>query len=215
MKGKNLILIGVLALAVGLLLAIFRSSLANGVVVRLAGIIFVGAGVLNMTVFLGSRDKEGRSRAGAFGTAFGWIASAAAVVLGLAMLIFKGTFVGFIGFMFGVLMLFGAVFQIFLLIFGSRPTHISNWFFLVPAAIIGAAIYIFLRKPDTAGETTDLLITGITFAVFGIATVIEGSMVGQSNRMILRESRKAKTEEKTLPASTSTQSESKEADSKE
>lgn len=196
MKGKNLILIGVLVFAVGLLLTIFRHSLADGGIVRLAGIIFVGAGVLNMTVFLASRDKEGRSRMGALGTAFGWIASAAAVVLGLSMLIFKDAFVALIGFMFGVLLLFAAVFQIFLLLFGSRPTRISNWFFIVPAVIIGAAIYIFLRKPDTAGETTDLLVTGITFMIFGIATVIEGSVVGQSNRMLREGAVRGKIEEK-------------------
>ena len=75
-----------------------------------------------MTVFLGSRDKEGRARMGAFGTAFGWIASAAAVVLGLAMLIFSKAFAAMIGFMFAVLLLFAALFQLFLLLFGSRPT---------------------------------------------------------------------------------------------
>lgn len=196
MKGKNLILIGVLVFAVGLLLTIFRHSLADGGIVRLAGIIFVGAGVLNMTVFLASRDKYGQSRMGALGTAFGWIASAAAVVLGLSMLIFKDAFVALIGFMFGVLLLFAAVFQIFLLLFGSRPTRISNWFFIVPAVIIGAAIYIFLRKPDTAGETTDLLVTGITFMIFGVATVIEGSVVGQSNRMLREGAVRGKIEEK-------------------
>lgn len=196
MKGKNLILIGVLVLAVGLLLTIFRHSLANGGIVRLAGIIFVGAGVLNLTVFLASRDKDGRSRMGALGTAFGWISSAAAVVLGLSMLIFKDAFVALIGFMFGVLLLFAALFQIFLLLFGSRPTRISNWFFIVPAVIIGAAIYIFLRKPDTAGETTDLLVTGISLMVFGTATVIEGSMVGQSNRMLQNSTNQTVIEEK-------------------
>lgn len=196
MKGKNLILIGVLVFAVGLLLTIFRHSLANGGIVRLAGIIFVGAGVLNLTVFLASRDKDGRSRMGALGTAFGWISSAAAVVLGLSMLIFKDAFVALIGFMFGVLLLFAALFQIFLLLFGSRPTRISNWFFIVPAVIIGAAIYIFLRKPDTAGETTDLLVTGISLMVFGTATVIEGSMVGQSNRMLQNSTNQTVIEEK-------------------
>lgn len=196
MKGKNLILIGVLVFAVGLLLTIFRHSLANGGIVRLAGIIFVGAGVLNLTVFLASRDKNGRSRMGALGTAFGWISSAAAVVLGLSMLIFKDAFVALIGFMFGVLLLFAALFQIFLLLFGSRPTRISNWFFIVPAVIIGAAIYIFLRKPDTAGETTDLLVTGISLMVFGTATVIEGSMVGQSNIMLQNSTNQTVIEEK-------------------
>lgn len=186
MKGKNLILIGLIALAVGVLLTLFRTSLANGGVVVAAGILFVGAGVLNMAVFLGSRDKDGKSKMGVLGTTFGWIASAAAVVLGLSMLIFKSAFVALTGFMFGVLLLFAALFQLFLLIFGTRPTRISSWFYLVPAAIIGAAVYIFVHKPATAGQGTDILVTGITFMVFGLVTIIEGCAIGQTNRMLKR-----------------------------
>ena len=188
MKGKNLILIGLIGLLVGLALVLFRHPLASGGVVTVAGILFVGAGVLNMTVFLGSRDKKGKSRMGVMGTTFGWIASAAAVVLGLAMLFFNHVFTALVGFMFAVLLLFAAVFQIFLLIFGTRPVRISNWFFLVPLAIIGAAIYIFLRKPTVPGETTDVLVTGIAFMVFGLFTVIEGSAIGQANRMLRKQS---------------------------
>ena len=113
MKGRNLIITGAIALIVGVLMLIFRVQLANGGIVISAGILFVVAGVLNMTVFLGSRDSRGRSRIGAFGTAFGWIASAAAVVLGLAMLIFSKAFVALIGFVFAVMLLFAALFQIF------------------------------------------------------------------------------------------------------
>lgn len=203
MKGKNLTLIGVIVFIVGLLLVMFRTTLADGGIVRLAGIIFVGAGLLNMTLFLTSRDKDGRAKTGAVGTALGWIASAAAVVLGLSMLIFKGAFVALIGFMFGVLLLFAAVFQMCLLIFGSRPVRIPNWFFLVPAVIVGAAIYIFLRKPDTTGETTDLLITGISLMVFGVASVVEGSIIGQSNRKMLRASADGDRKEEKAIAETS------------
>ena len=78
---------GAIALVVGILMMIFHLQLADGGIIYAAGALFVGAGILNMTVFLGSRDKDGRTKMGAFGTAFGWIASAAAVVLGLAMLI--------------------------------------------------------------------------------------------------------------------------------
>ena len=186
MKGKNLILVGLIGFIVGLLLVLFRTSLASGGVVVAAGILFVAAGVMNMTVFLGARDKKGKARMGAWGTAFGWIASGAAVVLGLAMLLFKSDFVALIGFMFAVLILFAALFQLFLLIFGTRPVKISSWFFLLPLVLIGAAVYIFLRNPDAQGETVNILITGISFILFGIVTVIEGVAVGQTNRMLKR-----------------------------
>ncbi len=117
MKGRNLIFTGAIALVVGILMMIFHLQLADGGIVYAAGALFVGAGILNMTVFLGSRDKDGRTKMGAFGTAFGWIASAAAVVLGLAMLIFSKAFVALIGFMFAILLLFAAIFQLFLLFF--------------------------------------------------------------------------------------------------
>lgn len=186
MKGRNLIITGAIALIVGVLMYIFRVRLADGGIVFAAGALFVCDGVLNMSVFLGSRDSRGRSRMGAFGTAFGWIASAAAVVLGLALLIFSKAFVALIGFIFAVLLLFAALFQLFLLIFGSRPVVLSNWFFLVPTALIAAAVYIFLRKPDSAGEVADMTFIGISFAVFGICTMVEGALIGRSNRARLR-----------------------------
>lgn len=183
MKGRNLIFTGVIALIVGVLMLLFHTTLATGGIVIAAGAIFVGAGVLNMSVFLGSRDKEGKARMGVFGTAFGWVASAAAVVLGLAMLIFSHAFAAMIGFMFAVLLLFAALFQLFLLLFGSRPTRLSNWFFLTPMALIAAAIYVFMRKPDTSGEIADIIFVSCSFIVFGIVTIIEGSIIGNTNRL--------------------------------
>lgn len=191
MKGRNLILTGLVAALIGLALIIFRLELADGGVVTVAGIIFLVAGVLNTTVFLASRDKKGEARMGAVGTAIGWVASAAAVVLGLAMLIFSKAFVAIVGFMFAVLLLFAALFQLFLLIFGSRPTKLSALFYLLPAALVGAAIFIFLRKPDTAGEQTVMLVTGISLLVFGIFTIIEGTLVGHTNHTIRKAARTA------------------------
>lgn len=191
MKGRNLILTGLVAALIGLALIIFRLELADGGVVTVAGIIFLVAGVLNTTVFLASRDKKGEARMGAVGTAIGWVASAAAVVLGLAMLIFSKAFVAIVGFMFAVLLLFAALFQLFLLTFGSRPTKLSALFYLLPAALVGAAIFIFLRKPDTAGEQTVMLVTGISLLVFGIFTIIEGTLVGHTNHTIRKAARTA------------------------
>lgn len=183
MKGRNLFLLGLGAILLGVLLIIFRASLANGKVVLIAGTLFVVAGVMNMTVFLGSRDKNGKARMGAFGTVFGWLASAAATILGLAMLIFSTDFVAITGFMFAVLILFAALFQLFLIAFGARPTALSPWLYLVPAALVGAALYIiFLRQPTENSEHIVMLVTGISLLIFGLSTIIEGAAVGQINR---------------------------------
>ena len=182
MKGRNLLLTGIVNLIIGILLILFRTSLSNGRLVILIGALFLVAGVINMTVLLGSRDKNGQARSGVFGTTFGWIASTAAVVMGLAMIIFCNDFVAMMGFVFGVLILFAALFQLILLIFGSRPIALSPWFYLVPAALVGAAIYIILNTPENANHDTVMIITGISFIVFGAFTIIEGAAIGQVNR---------------------------------
>lgn len=182
MKGRNLLLTGIVNLIIGILLILFRTSLSNGRLVILIGAVFLVAGIINMTVLLGSRDKNGKARSGVFGTTFGWIASTAAVVMGLAMIIFCNDFVAMMGFVFGVLILFAALFQLFLLIFGSRPIVLSPWFYLVPAALVGAAIYIILNTPENANHDTVMIVTGISFIVFGAFTIIEGAAIGQVNR---------------------------------
>lgn len=182
MKGRNLLLTGLVNLLIGILLIIFRTSLSSGRLVILIGAVFLIAGVINMTVLLGSRDKNGKARSGALGTTFGWIASTAAVVMGLAMIIFCNDFVAMMGFVFGVLILFAALFQLFLLIFGSRPIALSPWFYLVPAALVGAAIYIILNTPENGNHDTVMIVTGISFIVFGAFTIIEGAAIGQANR---------------------------------
>ncbi len=56
----------------------------------------------------------------AAGTALGWVASAAAVVLGACDASVSTVFEAMVGYMFAILLLFGALFQFLLLIFGSR-----------------------------------------------------------------------------------------------
>lgn len=186
MKGRNLLLLGISAVVLGIILILFRTSLASGKVVIVGGVLFVAAGLINMSVFLGSRDKEGKARMGAFGTAFGWLASAAAVILGVAMLVFSNAFVAITGFMFGVLILFAALFQMCLLIFGARPTNLSPWFYLVPTALVAAAIYIFTHVPEVDGSHTVMTVTGASFVLFGFFTIIEGTAIGQVNRQTVK-----------------------------
>lgn len=185
MKGKNLILVALAALAAGVAMIIFRQDLASYRVVVGCGILFILAGVANMTVFLGSRDREGNARMGAAGTAIGWVASAAAVVLGVVMVLFRTVFVSMVGYMFAILLLFGALFQFFLLLFGSKPAKLSSWFFLIPMALCGAAVYIFMQQPGRA-DLAIMTVTGAGFAVFGLFTLAEAVAISASNRTARR-----------------------------
>ncbi len=183
MKGRNLILMATATLAVGILMIIFRNALASYSVVIGCGILFILAGVANVTVFLGSRDKNGHARIGAVGTAIGWLASAAAVVLGVVMVLFRTVFETMVGYMFAVLLLFGALFQFCLLLFGSKPVKLSSWFFLVPMALCGAAVYIFMQQPGRS-DYAIMLTTGISLAFFGLMTLVEAASISAGNRTL-------------------------------
>ena len=185
MKGRNLILMALVTLAIGILMIIFRNTLASNNVVIGCGILFILAGVANVTVFLGSRDKNGHARMGAVGTAIGWLASAAAVVLGVVMVLFRTIFETMVGYMFAVLLLFGALFQFCLLLFGSRPVRLSSWFFLVPMALCGAAVYIFMQQPGRS-DYAIMLTTGISLAFFGLMTLVEATLISSGNRSLRR-----------------------------
>ena len=58
MKGRNLILMALITLIAGALMLVYRNALASHGIVIGCGILFILAGVANMTVFLGERDKR-------------------------------------------------------------------------------------------------------------------------------------------------------------
>lgn len=185
MKGKNLILTALITLVAGVLMLIYRDSLASGSIIRWVGIMCIVAGVVNVTVFLCSRDKNGEARMGAFGTTFGWIVSGAAVVLGLAMAIFSSAFVVLFGFMLGFVLLFCALFQLVLLVYGSRPARLNGAFYIVPVLLIIGAIYVFSLKSGV-DERSIMMTTGIGLSLFGLATIVELIAMESGRKAIAR-----------------------------
>lgn len=172
-------------LVAGVAMIITSDTLASAHIVVGGGILFILAGIANMLFFLGARDRHGHVRTGAFGSAVGWVASAAAIVLGTAMLLFQQTFLPLVSFIFAVMVLFAAIYQTCLLLFGTRPMRLSPWFFIVPMLLLVAASYIFLKRGDI--NTTDqhiMLISGCAFTLFGIVSIVEGIIIAHGNRRI-------------------------------
>lgn len=181
MKGRHIIWTGIIALAVGILMIIYNRALEPSTLVMWCGILFILAGVLNLTLFLTGRDPSGKPKHNPASMMVGWVASAAAVVLGLCMVLFRATFVELVGYMFAFLLLFAALFQVFLLAFGARPTRLSGGWYVVPTVIVGIAVYFFLQRPVIENRYM-MLWTGIAFALFGAASVVEGAQIGANNR---------------------------------
>ena len=192
MKGHKLIFTALLAMAAGVALIVTHRTVSSGGVVIAGGVMFVLAGFINVIAFLSSRDENGKSHLGSFGLAFGWLTSGAAVVLGLSMLIFQSTFVGLVPFIFGVLVVFGALFQFFVLSVGIRPVTLPAWLYVFPLVLVGLSVYVFMQQSQT-DDRMIMLATGIAFTVFGAAMFIEGAMVGAANRRLRREAVAAET----------------------
>ena len=185
MKGRHIIWTGIIALAVGVLMIVFNTSLEPSNLVLWCGLLFILAGILNLTVFLSGRDTTGKPKHNPASMMVGWVASAAAVVLGLCMVIFRATFVELVGYMFAFLLLFTALFQVFLLAFGARPVRLSGVWYVVPTVIVGIAVYFFLQRP-VIEDRYMMMWTGIALALFGAASLVEGIQIGAANRSAMK-----------------------------
>ena len=201
MKGKNLFITALVMTLAGIILIITCSTLASVKIVIAGGILFIVAGLANMVFFLRARDKNGRSRFGAVGSAVGWVASAAAIVLGLGMLLFQQTFIPLVSFIFAILLAFTALFQFCLLLFGARPARLAPWLYIVPLLLFGAAVFIYLQRPgETATDRTIMLVTGIALAVFGVFSIIEGCMIAWQHRRLREAQQQAQEQTPQEPA---------------
>ena len=185
MKGRSLIFTALLVLAAGIVLIITHASIRSTGVVTTGGILFILAGVLNMLVFEGER-KRGREGRGVFAATFSWLTSAAAVILGVCMLIFQDTFIPLVPVMFGILVAFSALYQFYILAIGARPVLLPGWLYIIPIALVGGAVYIFLQRPDIH-DPKIMLATGISLVVFGAGSLIEGILLGNEHRKTLKE----------------------------
>jgi len=187
MKGRNLFLIGVPALAAGVALIFARNAVTTVGIAITCGVLFIIVGLLNIAAAFWGQNREPKAQRGVLSTAVSWVCSAAALILGPMMLIFQPEFAAMVPFMFGVLIVFGAIYQLFLMVYGCRPVQLPGWLYVAPVALTAAAIYLFVAGGENMTDDMALLITGISLAVFGLATAVEGYFVGGFNRARAKE----------------------------
>ncbi len=185
MKGRTLFITALIVTIAGIALILTHNTVRSSGVVVAGGVLFIISGLINVLGLMRTPTKGEDSRRSAVSTAFGWISSSAAFVLGLCMLIFQERFVELIAFMFAIIICLGALFQFFLLAFGTNPVRLPGWLFVVPFLLVGGAVYIFLLTPETEDHHI-MLVTGICLTFFGAATIIESVMVGTANRTIAK-----------------------------
>ena len=179
MKPKSTIIAGVLALVVGIILIVCNNLINDRGIVTTGGILFILAAVVNALFYLNNRDKDGKARRGNIALVFGWIGCAAALILGVAMLIFGEQFMTLIPWVFGLLLFFAALVQLYSLAIGVRPYILPGWFYAFPVAIlIGAALVLFYVE----AENVRLIVTGVSVVFFGIGSLCEGIALAQAHK---------------------------------
>lgn len=190
MKGRNLIFISILVLAVGVLLLIARRSIGSDSVVTVGGVLFILAGVFNVLVADYSRKRsqkgESTSSRGPVSATMAWISSVAAIILGVCMLLFKGTFTPLVPVMFGILVAFAAFYQLYLLAIGIRPVVLPAFYYIAPLLLAATAVWLFTLEGDP-NDARVVIITGVSLLIFGAAGVAEGVMLGSENRLMKKE----------------------------
>ena len=199
MKGRSLILAALLFLVAGAVLIItYKTTRTDGVVI-VGGIMFIVCGLLNIFSYIadkpGQKEIEADRKAGrrtrqrsGLSNALAWVSSSAAVILGLCLLIFTSTFTSLVPFVFALLITFCSLYQFYLLAIGCRPLRLPSWLFAMPVLMLAAAIYVFIQKPGSdEGEHIIMLITGISFVVFGLTMIVESVLIGTANRKALRQ----------------------------
>lgn len=163
--------------AVGIVFLLTADTLTSANLVFCGGILFIIAGIANTLISGAGRNK------GAFSSVLSWMVTVAAAILGLCMLLFNSTFIGLISFMLATLVLFTAIFQLCLLIHANRTLHLHPTFFIIPILLFGAAVYIYMQRPDgDAGGSITMLATGGAFALFGLATLTETIVIAHAKK---------------------------------
>ncbi len=173
MRGRSLTIAGIFAAAIAAVLILCYKSISLMGVAITCGILFVAVGLINM-IFFGYKSHDESSKV------LTLVSNAAAIVLGICMLVFREEFRPMVAFMFGLLVAVCALWQFFVLAIGARPYQLPAWLYLFPVLLAGGAAYIFIN-PNHDDQIL-ILTSGIAMAVLGAGCLIEGSILGVARR---------------------------------
>lgn len=184
MKATSTLLAGVIILAMGLILIICHGTITGSGIVTVGGITFVISALVDIVLYVGGKDRDGQPRKRGAALVFGWIVSVAALLLGISMFVFNGTFTQLIGPMFGILVLLGALVQLWILTWGTRPVRMPRWLYAVPALMVVCAVLVFVGG---FAEPTINILTGNALTVFGLGGFVESALLRIGRRQIARD----------------------------
>ncbi len=191
MKASTTLITGLVILAAGIVLIICNDKITQNGVVIAAGILFLLSGIINTVLYIADGQKDGENKTARSGISkfFGIVVSIAAFMLGLSMFIFSTTFESLIPMLFGLILLFGALVQIYIVAVAQRQDAIPLWLFVVPGVLLVLSLIVFMAN---LSEPRLMTITGSGLVLFGVGGFVESMFLNSARR---RERHAAKTED--------------------
>lgn len=184
MKASTTLLTGLIILAAGIVLIICNRTITQSGIVITAGILFLLSGIVNTVLYLSGNDKNGEPKHKGASKFFGIVVSMASLMLGLSMFIFNDTFQSMIPMLFGLILLFGTIVQVYIIFTITRAVGIPGWTYIFPGIIMVLSLIVFMAKLT---EPQLMIISGSGLVVFGIGGFVESMLLGSGNRRLRHE----------------------------
>lgn len=172
------ILANIIILVAGIILIIGHNR-ANflDTIVFITGIVLIFPGIFNIFQLVKEREdnrEEGKPHHSGFSIFTNWIASAAAIILGILMCIYPEHFKPLYTIVFGGGLALAGLFGVYMLGFGVKNAKFPRWTFILPLLTIVAGVVILVAN---IGEQAVVLVTGIGLIIFALTRFVE--MIGR------------------------------------
>ena len=205
------------AIAVGVLLIKYPDNTMTGIVIAI-GVLFLLSGVVSVLVYLNARkhetdykifDAEGRQIGGQ--KPMLPIVGVGSVILGAVLALMPATFVAFLMYVIGGILILGAVNQYFVIIAARRYMGLSPWYWICPTLILLAGLYIIIKP--MAPLSMAMLMLGWLSLFYGIVEAANSMLIFAGRRKWEKEQERLKAAEEAEEAKEAV--EAKEADKAE
>lgn len=180
MRTRNAIVIGIIALIIGVVMLFCNNMFGSHAIVMAGGILLLGTGLINFLATTLVTDDQGRRKTRGAAYIYAMLISLVAVGVGIWVLCNPAQWIPYIPLLFGVLTAMGAIILFYEIIRGIRPAKAPGWLY-IPATLtaVAATANFFLQTPSQ--DNVMFIVTGVAFVLFGISMIVCGTLTGSFN----------------------------------
>ena len=169
-----------IAIAVGVLLIKYPDNTVTGIVIAI-GVMFALSGIISVLTYLNARrnqseykiyDNEGRLVAGQ--VPMFPIVGIGSIILGSILALMPETFISFLMYIIGAILILGAISQYFNIIVMRRYATVSMLYWVCPTLILIAAVYMILKP--MAPLSTAMFFLGWITLFYGVVEAVNNMM---------------------------------------